>query len=193
MYNAGEKLRSGEALSDREREVHELAACGVLRDLHDELDTAVGDAYGWEWPLPEEEVLDRMVRLHDERAAEEAAGVVCWLRPEYQAERFGADLASQTDALPAEAKGRSPTGSSRVNTARMAARSGFTRPSGSTPSVRERLRRSSSGGSWGFTSGAGSCLKRTPRTCSRGGGRAASASTGRCASRLMTEPGSSAC
>jgi hypothetical protein len=34
MYNVVEKLRTGEELSDAERQVHELAACGILRDLH---------------------------------------------------------------------------------------------------------------------------------------------------------------
>lgn len=45
MYNVVEKLRSGEPLTTKEREVHTLAACGVLRDVHDELDGAVSEAY----------------------------------------------------------------------------------------------------------------------------------------------------
>ncbi|MEJ7812008.1 MAG: hypothetical protein WKG32_16465 [Gemmatimonadaceae bacterium] len=47
MYNVVEKLRSGDALTAKEKAVHELAACGVLRDLHDELDRLVAGAYGW--------------------------------------------------------------------------------------------------------------------------------------------------
>lgn len=31
-----ERLRSGEALTEKDRRIHEVAACGVLRDLHDE-------------------------------------------------------------------------------------------------------------------------------------------------------------
>jgi hypothetical protein len=89
MYNVVEKLRSGEKLTDKERAVHEIAACGVLRDLHDELDRLVARAYGWPWPMEREEVLERLVALHDERVEEEKHGIVRWLRPEYQVPRFG--------------------------------------------------------------------------------------------------------
>lgn len=90
MYNVVEKLRSGEALTAKERAVHEIAACGVLKDIHDELDAAVAEAYGWPWPMPTEEILERLVALHDERVEEEKRGLVRWLRPEYQIPRFGA-------------------------------------------------------------------------------------------------------
>lgn len=89
MYNVVEKLRSGEKLTDKERAVHEIAACGVLRDLHDELDRLVAQAYGWPWPMEREEVLERLVALHDERVEEEKRGIIRWLRPEYQVPRFG--------------------------------------------------------------------------------------------------------
>ena len=36
MYNLVDKLRSGADMSKAEREAHEVAACGTLRDLHDE-------------------------------------------------------------------------------------------------------------------------------------------------------------
>lgn len=93
MYNVVEKLRSGEALTPKERAVHEIAACGVLRDLHDELDRLVAQAYGWPWPMEREEVLERLVALHDERVGEEKRGIVRWLRPEYQVPRFGGGAA----------------------------------------------------------------------------------------------------
>jgi hypothetical protein len=88
MYNALEKLRTGEALTAAERKVHDFAAVGVLRDLHDELDRLVAEAYGWPWPMEREEILERLVALHDERVAEERAGQVRWLRPDYQIPRF---------------------------------------------------------------------------------------------------------
>jgi hypothetical protein len=50
MYNVVAKLRSEEALDVAEQRVHTLAACGVLRDLHDDLDALVASAYGWSWP-----------------------------------------------------------------------------------------------------------------------------------------------
>ncbi len=103
MYNVVEKLRSGAALTPKERTIHELAACGVLRDLHDELDALVAEAYGWPWPMEKEEILERLVALHDERVEEENRGVVRWLRPDYQIPRFGADLPAATLDLPASA------------------------------------------------------------------------------------------
>ena len=88
MYNVVEKLRSGEALTTAERTIHELAACGILRDLHDELDKLVAEAYGWPWPMEREEILERLVALHDERVEEEKRGLIRWLRPDYQIPRF---------------------------------------------------------------------------------------------------------
>jgi hypothetical protein len=46
---------------------------------------AVAVAYGWPWPLADAEILDRVVALNAARAAEEKAGVVRWLRPDFQA------------------------------------------------------------------------------------------------------------
>ena len=52
MYNVLEKLRSGEVLSAKERVIHEHGLVSVLRQLHDEIDAAVLDAYGWSDLLP---------------------------------------------------------------------------------------------------------------------------------------------
>lgn len=113
MYNLLAKLRAGEAFTAKEREQHEAAQTEILRQLHDELDEAVLEAYGWQDLLSspaspssllkkslnrdgrderdgdeasfDAEVLSRLVALNQERAAEEARGLVRWLRPEYQA------------------------------------------------------------------------------------------------------------
>ena len=106
MYNVLEKLRCGEALTDKDKTIHAQGLVSVLRELHDELDRAVFAAYGWDdladklvglpgatTPLPdkseaqaaaEEELLQRLVDLNSQRAAEEANGLIRWLRPEYQ-------------------------------------------------------------------------------------------------------------
>ena len=95
MYNVLEKLKSGEALSAKEKAIHEQGLVSVLKTLHDELDAAVLDAYGWgdlAAPLANsalkeaasETLLVRLVALNAERAAEEAQGQIRWLRPEYQ-------------------------------------------------------------------------------------------------------------
>lgn len=73
------------AFTPKERELHALAQTEILRQLHDELDAAVAEAYGWPVDLSEPEILERLVALNRERAAEEARGLVRWLRPEYQA------------------------------------------------------------------------------------------------------------
>jgi hypothetical protein len=101
MYNVLEKLRSGEALTEKEREIHELAACGVLAEYHDALDRLVAAAYGWPWPLSREAILELLVALHDARVAEERGGVVRWLRPDYQIPRFGGGV--EAEAPPAAA------------------------------------------------------------------------------------------
>ena len=99
MYNVIGKLRSNAPLTPAERTIHELAACGILRDLHDDLDKLVAEAYGWPWPMEKEEILERLVALHDERVEEEKHGLIRWLRPEYQIPRFAPDQAPATLAL----------------------------------------------------------------------------------------------
>jgi hypothetical protein len=96
LYNVLDKLRRGEALSPKEKVLHEQGLVSVLRSLHDELDAAVLAAYGWSdlGPVPwadeaaravwTEAVLERLVALNARRAAEEAAGTIRWLRPDFQ-------------------------------------------------------------------------------------------------------------
>ncbi len=119
MYNVLEKLKSGEVLTAKDKIVHEQGLVSVLKQMHDELDLAVLEAYGWSAlaplmeivngnaplphpsPLPEGEgpmmttredakralddaLLERLVALNAERAAEEKKGLIRWLRPEFQ-------------------------------------------------------------------------------------------------------------
>ncbi|GAB6084046.1 hypothetical protein JCM30471_29600 [Desulfuromonas carbonis] len=84
MYNVLEKLRAGETLTAKEKTIHEQGLVSVLRQLHDELDAAVADAYGWPADLADEAILERLVALNKERSREEEQGLVRWLRPEYQ-------------------------------------------------------------------------------------------------------------
>lgn len=98
MYNVLAKLRAGGPLNDKERTIHEQGLVSVLKQIHDELDAAVFDAYGWPHDLSDENILRRLVELNRERAAEEDRGVIRWLRPEYQ-NPAGAPTATQA-ALP---------------------------------------------------------------------------------------------
>ncbi len=104
MYNVLEKLRAAEPLDEKEKKIHQNGLVGILKEIHDELDAAVAAAYGWPVDLPEQEILQRLVDLNAERAAEEARGLVRWLRPEYQApdEVVGvqSSLELATDAAP---------------------------------------------------------------------------------------------
>jgi hypothetical protein len=109
MYNVLTKLRNQEVLSAKERTIHDQGLVSVLRQLHDDLDAAVLDAYGWSDLLPllhiahavdasydaltrddtkrifDETIVERLVALNASRVAEEARGLVRWLRPEFQA------------------------------------------------------------------------------------------------------------
>ncbi len=133
-YNVLEQLRRGEPLGPKDRQVHEQGLVSVLCQLHDDLDVAVLAAYGWEDLIPlltqpapapadaanpqgaaagagagEDLILERLVALNAERAAEERRGRVRWLRPEFQNPHGTADTAAvhpETASAPAA----SPTG-----------------------------------------------------------------------------------
>jgi hypothetical protein len=94
LYNLREKLRSGAAMDEKEQRRATKARAAIVNRLHEQLDSAVADAYGWgeEWragKLGPSEIVARLVALNHERAEEEKAGKVRWLRPDYQIRRFG--------------------------------------------------------------------------------------------------------
>ncbi|MBD1943587.1 DUF559 domain-containing protein [Coleofasciculus sp. FACHB-712] len=82
MYNLVEKIRAGVELTDKDREFNNKALVSTLKQIHDELDVAVFEAYGWEdlispsplTPLPEGEGnrnLDRLPSPLGRRAGDE--------------------------------------------------------------------------------------------------------------------------
>lgn len=125
IYNVLGKLRAGEPLSDKDKKIHDQGLVTILKQIHDDLDAAVFEAYGWsdlhqartalrqgeihdvedgtvaqvavqhpgdfekivreQEEALDQELLKRLVALNHERAAEEARGLVRWLRPDYQA------------------------------------------------------------------------------------------------------------
>lgn len=125
LYNVLERLRELDngcdvpALTDKERRIHQDGLVSVLKEIHDDIDRAAFEAYGWEdlaprlvgkpgatTPSPhktedqeeaEEELLSRLVALNRERAAEEARGHVRWLRPDYQIPKLGHKVAKPED------------------------------------------------------------------------------------------------
>lgn len=95
LYNVRDKIRSGEPLSPDDEWTRDHGHVLILNELHDRLDALVAQAYGWPADLTEDAILERLVALNAERAAEEASGKVRWLRPDYQAARAGLVVAKE--------------------------------------------------------------------------------------------------
>ena len=120
LYNVLAKLRAEEPLNAKEKRLHEHGLVAVLRSLHDELDAAVLEAYGWSDLAPAladhrpaaaearaaavETLLERLVALNAKRAAEEAAGTIRWLRPEFQTRARAGEVPGEQGALDVEAE-----------------------------------------------------------------------------------------
>ncbi len=85
LYNLLERLRGGEPLTEKEKALDDQGLVSLLLELHRKLDAAVAQAYGWPVDLSDADILERLVALNQERAAEEAQGHIRWLRPGYQA------------------------------------------------------------------------------------------------------------
>lgn len=95
MYNVLEKLKANTPLDEDDEAIKDKGLILILKELHERLDTLVFEAYGWPQTLSDEQILERLVALNHERAAEERRGHVRWLRPEYQVPRFGKKLDKQ--------------------------------------------------------------------------------------------------
>lgn len=104
LYNVLEKIRVGTPLSDKDEDVKQRGLVLIIKELHDTIDRLTAQAYGWPESLSDEEILERLVALNAERAREEAAGHVRWLRPNYQIPRFGKKVAAKTGELALEDK-----------------------------------------------------------------------------------------
>ena len=85
LYNVLAAIRANKPLSNSEKDAFDDGQVEVLRHLHDRLDQAVATAYGWPADLSAAAIVEHVVTLNRERAAEEAAGEVRWLRPAFQA------------------------------------------------------------------------------------------------------------
>ena len=132
LYNVlerGRELENGcdvSLLTAKERDIHEAGLVSVLKAIHDDIDRAVFEAYGWADLIPalvgksgatmpsphktpeqeeaEEELLTRLVALNQERAAEERRGIVRWLRPDYQKPKLGHKVKTPEDVGQVEAQ-----------------------------------------------------------------------------------------
>ena len=149
LYNVLEKVRTSLDLTPAEQRTLDDGLVLILSELHDRLDRLVAAAYGWPADLPDQEILGRLAALNKDRAAEEARGLVAWLRPDYQAPRFASarekaefDLtggAMARPAAPAGAKPAFPTGEVAQTALVMAALAQATSPL-DAPSLAARFR-----------------------------------------------------
>ena len=83
--SGGETRGIAALLTAKEQTINQQGLASVVVSLHQQLDAAVSEAYGWPGSLPESDILTRLVALNHARVAEEAAGQIRYLRPAYQA------------------------------------------------------------------------------------------------------------
>lgn len=124
MYNVPDKLRRADPPTAKEKTIHVQGLVSVLKSLHDELDAAVLQAYGLadlqatlaDHTQPEaraaavETLLEWLQTPTARRAAEEAAGLVRWLRPDFQ--QRGAAMQPRMDMGTGEAESAAPEAAS---------------------------------------------------------------------------------
>ena len=84
LYKALEVVKSGGVLDEGDRSAWEWGLGATLQSIHDDLDAAVFDAYGWPNDLTDGQILEKLVALNAERAEEEKQGIIRWLRPDIQ-------------------------------------------------------------------------------------------------------------
>ena len=98
LYNLLDMLRAGtkpDELDEHDRKIFDDGLVLIMKELHDKLDVAVVEAYGWPAALSDDEILSRLVALNKERSEEEKRGLVRWLRPDYQIPRFAKGIDKQ--------------------------------------------------------------------------------------------------
>lgn len=79
LYNAVMALRRGTPMTAAEAKACDAFGAERLCELHNELDALVAEAYGWPWPMSDAEIVARLLTLHAERVAEEAAGKIRYI------------------------------------------------------------------------------------------------------------------
>ncbi len=88
MTDGGAGKESVPPLTEAERDIYDAGLVGTLKSIHDDIDAAVFEAYGWPADLDDEAILERLVALNLERHEEERRGHIRWLRPDFQIPRF---------------------------------------------------------------------------------------------------------
>ncbi len=119
QYNALADLRAGKPLATKQQEALKALGTATLRQLHDELDKLVAEAYGVPADMPEPDWLVHLCDLNAERAEEEKRGLIRYLRPDYQAKQSEAPKAKKAaaPAKPAKPAKKSPAAKPAKDTA----------------------------------------------------------------------------
>ena len=86
LYNALSARRTG---GQRDHLAETLGRVPILEELHARLDELVMQTYGWPSGLEAPDLLSRLAALNLDRCSAEEHGAISWLRPDYQAHRFG--------------------------------------------------------------------------------------------------------
>jgi len=100
LYNILSAVREGSVLSTKDMDTLNRGRVLIMKDLHDQIDAAVMQAYDWKETLSEPEIIARLVELNQQRAEEERRGLIRWLRPDYQIAKLGS-LAHRADRVQA--------------------------------------------------------------------------------------------
>jgi hypothetical protein len=98
LYNILEEIKGGLWLSEKSQEIKERGHVLILKDLHEQIDALVSEAYGWPLDISDNDILAELAALNKERTGEESRGLIRWLRPTYQIDKLGA-LAHRADKV----------------------------------------------------------------------------------------------
>ena len=93
IYNWRERIAAGEQFGGADLDRATAAQAFIVHRLHEQIDEAVAEAYGWPADLAPAEIVARLVALNAERHFEEKSGETRWLRPAYQKRKFGGQAA----------------------------------------------------------------------------------------------------
>jgi hypothetical protein len=89
LYNVACLIRSGAVSGKADEDRRRRGRVDILIELHERIDAAVIEAYGWPTAIDDAGIVERLVALNVERRVEERSGKVRWLRPDYQIARAG--------------------------------------------------------------------------------------------------------
>ena len=107
VQHPGESCAPAPHSIPKEQTIHEQGLVTVLRQFHDDLDAAVAEAFGLSPLASDDAILAHLAGLNAQRAAEEHAGEIHWLRPAFQTLAAGAiqtTLATGEESSPSLAK-----------------------------------------------------------------------------------------